>query len=142
MIGWNLCPFAAGPFKNGRVRIARAEGFAGVAHELSRLATEPGIATTLVIVDVSDWGEFRDLVGSIEQLLEDGGLEELFQVVGFHPDAVYEGADPDDPANAAARAPVPVVHLLRADDLEKAVAGHPDPEGISERNARFLRERE
>ena len=107
-------------------------------HELAFLAEHPEVATTLVAVDV-DWDTLRDFVGATEALIEEGGLEELFQVVGFHPDAVYEGESPDDPANAAARAPVGVVHLLRADDMERVIGDHPDAEGISERNAALLR---
>ena len=73
-------------------------------------------------------------------LLEQNGLDALFQVVGLHPDAVYAGAHANDPANAAARAPVPVIHLLRADELERLAATHPDPAGISARNADLLRQ--
>ena len=121
------------------MRIVEAEGFDGIALELARLAEDAAIATTLVAVPDVEWEPFLELLGAVDALLEQGGLEELFQVVGFHPDAVYEGEDPSDPANAAARAPVAVVHLLRADDMERVIAEHPDAAGISEVNARLLR---
>lgn len=80
-----------------------------------------------------------DVLGHLDVLLEAANAAGVIQAVGFHPLAVFEDADPDDPANYAARAPMPVVHLLREDEVARAIADHPDPEGISATNARNLR---
>lgn len=150
VIGFELCPFAAAPWRQGTVHLARSTAstvdaaIEAVAAELVALAELPESersTTLLALPALEGWEALLDVVGATEQLLEDAGSEALFQVVGFHPDAVYEGAPPDDPANATARAPLPVVHLLRADMVERLVAQHPDPAGISEDNARRLRAR-
>ena len=109
------------------------------AHLFGQATPEQRSTTLIAAPAFTDWGSFRDLQGSVDALLELAGLVGIVQVVGFHPDAVYEGADPDDPANATARAPVPVLHLLREAEVAAAVASHPDPASISIANAARLR---
>ena len=112
----------------------------GALLELAFLAEHAETSTTLIALPgLPDWDALLDTVGGIEAMLEQAGLDVHFQVVGFHPDAHYEGADPADPANASARAPLPVVHLLRSEEIERAIAQHPDPEGIPQANLRLLR---
>lgn len=150
VIGLDLCPFARAPRRADSVWLASSEAdttddlVADAGIELAALAerSEAERSTTLLVARrLTDLEAFQEAVGGVEALIEAAGVEELFQVVGFHPEAVYDGADPDDPANAAARAPVPVIHLLRADAVERAVRDHPDAEGISDRNAALLRGR-
>ncbi len=40
----------------------------------------------------------------------------------------------DDPSNYTNRSPIPVLHLLREDILEKAIESYPDSEQIPEKN--------
>lgn len=150
VIGLDLCPFARAPRRAGTVWFASSAAthpddlVADAGIELAGLAELPESerSTTLLLAPrLTDLEAFQEAVGGVEALIEAAGVEELFQVVGFHPEAVYEDADPADPANAAARAPVPVIHLLRADAVERAVRDHPDAAGISDRNAALLRAR-
>ena len=105
-------------------------------------ADPEALSTTLIAAPtLTDYDDFLDAMGTIEALMEEVGAAPLVQLVGFHPDAVYADADPDDPANATARAPVPVFHLLRADEVAIAIAQHPDVEGIPSRNMAMLRAR-
>ena len=70
--------------------------------------------TLLAAPSFDDWDRFRDGIGAIEVFLATAGIDDLFQVVGFHPDAVYADAEADDPANPAARAPPPAAPSRRA----------------------------
>jgi hypothetical protein len=45
---------------------------------------------------------------------------------------------PDDVSNYTNRAPYPILHLLREDSVERAVAAFPDPDVIVERNIATL----
>ena len=45
----------------------------------------------------------------------------------------------DDMANFSNRSPYPMLHLLREDSVERAVAAFPEPEAIFERNIATLR---
>lgn len=149
MIGFDLCPFARRPNERGQVRWVTLTGHGdplilAVLSEVAFLleADPDQVSTTLVLTPtLTDYEEFLDAVGAVDAVLEGQGAGPLVQVLAFHPDAVYADADPDDPANAAARSPVPVIHLLRADEVQRAVAQHPDAAGLSERNADRLRAR-
>jgi hypothetical protein len=150
IIALDLCPFAAAPLTSGRVRFCSAdcptvdEAIAACATELARLIETPAeeLSTTLVALPGwSDFDEFLGLVGGLEHFLEVAGVEELVQVVAFHPDWVAADEDPEDPACATNRSPVPAVHLLRQEEVTRATRGHPDPTGIPRRNAALLRTR-
>ena len=52
------------------------------------------------------------------------------QVASFHPRYRFEGEDPEGVSHFTNRAPYPLVHLLREDDVSEAISRHPDPEGI------------
>ena len=149
IVGLDLCPFAAGPLRAGRVRIASSDAqdpegaVTDLLLEARHLDEHPVVETTLLLLTglPVDFETFLDLTALAEDVLADEGYEGELQIVAFHPDFCFAGADPDDPANAVNRSPVTLWHLLRAQSVERAIAGHPDVAGIPERNARELRER-
>ena len=150
VVGLGLCPFAAGPLRGGRVRFAEitdgsrdAVYRACLGEMLALVEADPTeIETTLVVVSgaLAAFDEYLEMLWTLEDAVADAGLEGVLQVASFHPDYCFDGADPDDPANYTNRSPYPMFHLIREAGLEVAVAAHPDPEGIPERNARLLRE--
>lgn len=150
VVGLDLCPFAAGPLARGEVRVAVCEAadfdacVRDTLAELARLDDDPTIETTLVVFPraLAAFDELLDAAAAVQHLLEDAGFAGLVQVVSFHPDYVFEGAPPDDPANATNRSPYPMLHLLREASVSAAVSSHPDPEGIGARNAERLRSRD
>jgi hypothetical protein len=149
VVGLNLCPFAGPVLRAGGIRITVGEGetpedgVADVLREAARLLdeVEPEVSTTLVALPrgVEDFGVFLDVVATVEEALEEAGALGVLQVATFHPDYVFEGVEADDVTNFTNRAPVPILHLLREADVEAAVEGHPDPEGIPARNMEALR---
>ena len=149
VIGLNLCPFAASPRGAGRVRFALsraadvAELIAEVSDEIDKLAEDPAVDTTLLVVPelTPGFDDILDLVAAAEAWLEATGRDAGFQLVAFHPDFQFEGAAADDPANGTNRSPHPMVHILRAEDVRRAAAAHPDVHGIPDRNATLLRAR-
>lgn len=149
IVGLNLCPFAAQPFREGRVRVTETLAIEiddlvrDVLIELQHLVDQPvnKLSTTLIAAPaVPDYEHFLDAAGAVEHVIGLAGLEGMFQVVVFHPDAIYQDADPEDAANFAARAPVPVFHLIREDEMTVAIANHKDVAGIPDINAQLLRE--
>ena len=150
IVGLDLCPFAAAPLSAGRVRFCTADCtdaddvIAACATELARLIETPAesLSTTLIALPGwDDFDEFLEVIGGLEAFLEVAGVEELIQVVAFHPHWVAQDEAPDDPASATNRSPVPAVHLLRQEEVARVTRGHPDPEGIPRRNATLLRAR-
>lgn len=137
----DLCPFAAGPLRAGRVRFALSgdDPLESLLDEVERIQAGVADTTLLVLGGFADFEEFLDLVAAADELLEATGLESSIQLASFHPDYRFAGVPADDPANATNRAPHPVLHLLRVDDVSRAVDAHPDPDGIPDRNVALLR---
>ena len=144
VIDLNLCPFARKPFEAGQVKVVVSaasdpEALLQDLHDqLAWLeATPPGdTETTLLVVPrmLADFLDYNDFLDLADALLERFAWQGDFQIASFHPDYQFAGTRPEDAENYTNRAPWPLLHLLREDSLEKAVASHPDPEQIPERN--------
>lgn len=150
VVGLDLCPFAAAPLDAGRVRFCEVDtadfdtAVLAAVEECSVLVQTPAseLSTTLIALPGwADFEEFLEISGAVSDFLGMAEIADLLQVVAFHPQWRAAGADPDDPANGTNRSPVPALHLLRQEEIERAVRGHPDVMGIVERNADLLRRR-
>jgi hypothetical protein len=147
VVGLGLCPFAAVPLQQERVRFAlcaetELEGMLqALAEEMAWLESADGPQTTLLVIPrgVEDFDRFLDLVGAAEALLTALGKDGVFQLAHFHPAYCFEGRQPDDPENLTNRSPHPVLHLLCWSDVAEAVTGHPDPAQIPEQNMARMR---
>lgn len=51
---------------------------------------------------------------------------------------VIAATRPEDAENYSNRSPYPMLHILREDSVARAVASHPDVEGIPQRNIALL----
>lgn len=148
VVGLNFCPFAAPEVKKDSIRYAVCDSdeketmLLMMADECKRLDADPSIETTLLILPVGmeDFNEYLDLVSTAELLIEQQGYEGIYQVAGFHPDYVFFGSDEEDAANYTNRSIYPMLHLIREETIERVIEGHPDPDGIPERNIEYARE--
>ncbi|MBL8444667.1 MAG: DUF1415 domain-containing protein [Zoogloeaceae bacterium] len=148
VIGLNLCPFARSVYVNNQVRfvVSNARHLDGFLEELDReldflAAADPKeIDTTLLIHPtlLPDFLDFNEVVGIAEEAVIEHELEGVIQVASFHPQFQFDGTEPDDIGNYTNRAPYPTLHLIREESLEGAVASHPDPDSIYERNIETL----
>jgi hypothetical protein len=149
VIGLNLCPFARAVAAKGQVRYAvtpasdEAELRASLREELSLLAeaAPADIDTTLLICPraLPDFEDYNDFLDEADALLQEMDLEGVIQVASFHPDYRFADTEPDDVTNATSRSPWPMLHLLREDSVERAVAAFGDTDAIVETNLRTLR---
>jgi hypothetical protein len=62
----------------------------------------------------------------------------VFQVASFHPDYIFAEATPNAAQNYTNRSPWPMLHLIREDELEAAIASHPDIEAVPQRNIELM----
>jgi hypothetical protein len=148
VIGLNLCPFAKAPHVKGRIHYALSEAAdlnalsQELACELLALHQLPASQreTTLLIVPhlLLDFLAFNDYLDQAERVLRRLGLEGEFQIASFHPRYQFAGTDVDDITNFTNRSPHPVLHLLREDSIDQAVAAFPEAETIFEANMRTL----
>lgn len=147
VVAHNVCPFAGREVARGSVRYRAVaardweSALLALVAECRRLDASPGIETTLLVLTpgLEAFDDYLDFLAVAEALLAEQGYEGTYQLASFHPDYVFEGAEPEDPANFTNRSPFPVLHLLREAGLERALAHYPDPEAIPERNMASLR---
>lgn len=150
VIGLNLCPFASSVYHTGKVKLLTSE--AGTAEEAVRetlaevisLLDTPAqeVSTVLVVFPgaLANFEEFLDAAATIEDLLVQAGAEGVLQLATFHPDYLFEGEPKDALSHYTNRAPFPIFHLLREDEVSEAVDTHPDVEGIPAKNIAKLEE--
>ena len=151
VIGLNLCPFARAVWVKDQVRVVvrRARHVDAFLDELDReldlLASTPAeqIDTTLLVHPTlfPDFEVFNDFLGIVDDVVVEHDLEGVIQVAPFHPQFRFEGTEADDITNATNRSPYPILHLLREDSVERAVATDAgDADAIVERNMQTLRD--
>jgi len=149
VIGLNLCPFAKAVFAKGQVHIttASAEGAAGILRELQQemdallaVSAQERDTTLLVIpAGMEDFLSFNDLTAQAERLVRKRRLDGVLQVASFHPRFTFADTEEDDVTNCTNRSPHPILHLLREESMDRAVAAFPDAADIYERNMETLR---
>jgi hypothetical protein len=148
VIGLNLCPFAKAVLVHDRLRVRVSDArepaslLQMLEEELRLLVETPleQVETTLLVAPwvCPEFLDFNDLVGDAQHLLERLGLDGELQIADFHPRYQFAGTSEDDPGNLTNRAPYPILHLLREDSIDRAVASTPDAATIYERNIALL----
>jgi len=150
VIGLNLCPFAKAVHVKGQIHYVLtwshdpADVLDDLAAAIRDLLAQNSAQrdTTLLIAPhaAPDFWDFHALVDRGEKLLRSLSLDGVLQIASFHP--LYEFADAPggDMAHYTNRAPYPILHLLREDSMDRALAAYPDAALIYERNIARLRE--
>ena len=149
VIGLNLCPFARAVHETNRIRyvVSAAESIAALRNDLVdellflKAADAAQVDTTLLIHPrvLADFLEFNDFLDIADEVVRDLGLNGDIQVASFHPKYQYAETEPDDVTNRTNRSPYPILHLLREDSIERALADYPDPDEIPKRNIETMR---
>jgi hypothetical protein len=144
VIGLNLCPFAKSVYVKEQVRyvVSHAttpeELLETLMNELQNLSdTSPEeVDTTLLIHPfvLNDFQEYNEFLDVADAAVEDMQLDGELQVASFHPQYQFADTDVNDISNYTNRAPYPILHLLREDSIERAVAAFPDAAEIFEKN--------
>jgi len=144
VIGLNLCPFAKAVHTKGQIHYALTwsqdtadvlDDLALALHDL--LAQDPQQRDTTLLIAPNAFPEFWDFYGFVtraDKLLRSLRLDSVLQIASFHPQYEFAQAPAGDMAHYTNRAPYPVLHLLREDSMDRAVAAYPDAALIYERN--------
>lgn len=149
VIGCNFCPFAANVVKQQTI-FYKVEESAEVAicldsvvHEMERLDNDSAIETSFLIFPnaFQQFDDYLELVSLAEKKLKRNGYEGIYQLASFHPLYLFANSDEDDPANYTNRSIYPMLHLLREESIDKALANYKDPESIPVRNINFAKEK-
>ena len=148
VIGLNLCPFAEGVYRGGRVRfrVSEQQSASALLQELCGEllflnGADPRECETALLIHpfvLRDFADYNEFLGVCDAAIADAGLEGELQVAGFHPEFQFAGTEPADIENYTNRSPYPTLHLLREASIERAVAGASNTQEIYERNIRTL----
>jgi hypothetical protein len=149
VIGLNLCPFAKSVYTKAQVRIVISDAsteralLEQLGEELALLRDTPAdvIDTTLLVHPqvLQDFLDYNDFLDDADALVEAMALDGVLQVASFHPDYQFADTAADDAGNLTNRAPYPILHVLREDSIDRAVAAYPQPDAIIERNIATMR---
>jgi hypothetical protein len=142
IIKLNICPFAKHVVEKNTLKIAVSnvktieKGLEDLVMELMFLDQNAGVETTLLIFPTlcRDFFDYLDFVDMAEIVLHDQGYEGVYQLATFHPDYCFADTDFNDVSNYTNRSPYPMLHLLREDSVEKAIAHYGDTETIPKNN--------
>lgn len=147
----NFCPFASFPFSKGRVRTvacfetSKIECALFFKDEVVRLthSSPDELETTLLVLSEEVFSDLELLLGFMDDLnvfLEQNGLDDVFQLVGFHPLYQFENEDLNARSNYTNRSPYPMIHIIREDSMARAIKhfGENKTEQIPYENIRKL----
>jgi hypothetical protein len=148
VVAMNLCPFAKREIVKNRVRYIVSDVtkqdqlLMDLKAELELLKISTDIETTLFIHPniLQDFYDYNDFLELADSLLVDMQLDGIFQIASFHPDYQFGSTEFDDAENYTNRSPYQMLHLIREESLEKAIANYPDPDNIPERNIKLMNE--
>jgi hypothetical protein len=149
VIGLNLCPFAKAVHVREQIRWVESPArdpqalLDDLVRELQFLASaDPAVVETTLLIHpqaLNDFLDYNDFLDLADAAIEELGLAGVLQVASFHPDYQFEGTAPGDVENLSNRSPHPMLHLLREDSIDRAVATFPDAAAIYQRNIETLR---
>ena len=142
IINLNICPFAKREVERNSVKIQVSkakkitDSLEDLLIELIFLDNNPTTETTLLIFPTlfKDFFHYLDVVDYAERLIHEQDYEGIYQLATFHPDYCFANTAFNDPSNYTNRSPYPMIHILREEGLEKAIAHYGDTEKIPEQN--------
>lgn len=147
VIALNICPFAGESYRQDRIdyKLSTAEDemsvYQSFLEQLQFLIANPKISNAfLILPKLHSFEVYLQFYDACEQLLQDAEVDQFFQLASFHPDYQYEGLTIEDPANYRNRSPYPMIHILRAGELEKAIESYGNTLEIPEINSQKLRD--
>ena len=147
IIKLNICPFAKREVERGAVRFQVAEAIKlqqaleELLMEFMFLDSNPSVETSFLIFPslFNDFFVYLDFVDYAELLIRENEYEGIYQLATFHPNYCFAEVAPDDATNYTNRSPYPMLHILREDSLDKAIAHYGDTEKIPENNIKTMR---
>ncbi len=141
----NICPFASGPFRNGKIDwkvLDEAPKFDGILEmEIKHFIEDDwnNISSKFLIIPFLDnFNDYVEVYYLMDYLTEKNGLEKFVQFVSFHPESRYGDVEPNDPVNFANRSPYPMIQILKKPEVESLNLSEEDKMEILENNENFL----
>ena len=158
-----MCPWALGVATKEKLRIVvnespfsidkpssllsiqrRKKLISSIIDEARSLTNATTVFETALIVlpSLDDFMGFLRLTEEVEKALARNGLAADIQIATFHPKYRFEGTTEMDVENYTNRSPYPIVHLLRVDQVHRAIeAVNGDTDFVWKNNIQKLKEK-
>jgi hypothetical protein len=130
IIELNLCPFARAPYDEGRLHLVETKADSlflaqkVFLEEVEFLFNTDQEVLSTTVIGFTQWSlsfkDFYQFTLSMESLLQEAKLESILQIVAFHPDFRLQGFEASSYAHWANSSPMPVLHLLRSNEVKHA----------------------
>jgi len=128
VIGLNFCPFAEFSNRNKQlftavVRGDNVEEILSVVLYESILRKDDKGTTVVVCPDLfpGSFLDFYDTVVKAEEMMQHQNMDGIIQIAPFHPLFQFQGSEEDGVDNLTNRAPYPIFHILREEEVSFAV---------------------
>ena len=147
VIGLRLCPFAHFSFYNGTIcyDVSRSLQKEDCLNDLwdmimkMKQTKQEEISNSFLLYHRSLSFDFMlGLKEEMDALLVEKSLEKEFQTVVFHPDFQFGDETFHASGNFTNRSPLPMIHILRVEEVARAIDLTEDVEEIPFRNKRVL----
>jgi len=94
------------------------------------------VETSLIIYPngLDNFFDYSQLIDWANAHLKKQGWQGIYQIATFHPSYTFANTHSDARENLTNRAPYPILHLLREDDLQEAIDQFPDTQTIPDKN--------
>lgn len=149
VIGLNLCPFAKVVHVKQQIRYVVSNATTAEAlledllEELYVLhESDPEVIDTTLLIHpyvLEDFLDYNDFLDVADAAAAEPQFNDDLQIASFHPQFQFADTAADDIENYTNRSPYQMLHLLREDSVERAVAAFPEAEQIYEKNMATLR---
>ena len=147
IVDLNICPFAKREIERNTLKIQvgeakkRQQALEEFLIELIFLDNNPAIETTILIFPLlfDDFFHYLDFVDIAELLIREQGYEGIYQFATFHPHYCFADVEFNDLSNFSNRSPYPMLHIIREESMEKAIAYYGDTTTIPTNNITNLR---
>jgi len=128
VIGLNMCPFAEKSRSQQKIftTVVRSDDVEEILSVVlyESILREDDTGTTMVVcpeLSPNNFIEFYNVVAMAEDMLHAQDLDGIIQIAPFHPLFQFEGSGEDGIDNLTNRAPYPIFHILREEEVSAAV---------------------
>lgn len=142
----NFCPFAQPARHQEKIHFVINDEtswsliYEALRHECASLLTSKTKTTTLFVLGkaCADFFDYLSLLDGAQTVLEQEGWLGTFQLASFHPDYLFEGESEDSPTHYTNRSPLPVLHILKEEEVARVIKSQSQADDIVIRNQQRL----
>lgn len=129
-----LCPFASMGFQTDTIYYAVSYGQELKDHleafwRTLQIMLNPETHYSnafLILQDEISFDGIMKLSSIFDEFLIEANMDDIFQIVEFHPQLLFGDHEKEDPAHFINRSPYPMIHILRKEEVAEAIESHPD----------------